>query len=97
MTMSTHTQDSPKYQDDIDALRLEITHLERDIRDAVADADGEHDNEDYISVLCQRRDEAQTKLKDIEAAGESGWADLKYGLRNAWVATRNRLAKIVPH
>lgn len=92
--MITKEQYAQEHQTEIDALNREIENLEVEIREAEADADGDNDNKEYILVLYQHREDAKTKLAEIQAAGDNGWEDLKYGLRHTWMAAKSRLAKI---
>ena len=93
--MITKEQYVQKHQTEIDDLSIEIEHLGTEINAAEADAEGEHDNKDYIRVLNQHRDEAKTKLAEIQAAGDNGWEDVKYGLKHTWMAMKESFAKII--
>jgi len=92
--MITKEQYAQKHQAEIDALSAEIENLEIEIKDTQADVEGEPDNKDYLFVLCQHRDEVKTKLAEIQAAGDDGWEDFKYGLRHTWMVMKDSFAKI---
>ncbi len=47
--------------------------------------------EKQIEVLRGRRDEARSKLKELESAGEGAWEDLKAGVELAWDAVSEAL------
>jgi hypothetical protein len=95
ITMITKEQYAQKHQTEIDELSIEIEYLGIEINAAEADADGEHDNKDYIHVLRQRHDENKAKLAEIQAAGDNGWEDVKYGLKHTWITMKESFAKII--
>lgn len=62
---------------DIDALKAKADSAE-------ADARAEYHKQ--LETLRTRRDDARSKLHELEAAGENAWEDLKAGVEMAWDA-----------
>lgn len=66
-----------RWNAEIDALMVKADTVE-------ANARAEYRKQ--IEVLRGRRDEARSKLKELESAGEGAWEDLKVGVELAWDA-----------
>ena len=86
--MTIKEQYAQKHQAEIDALSMEIENLETEIKEFEADTKANANNEKHINVLRRHRDEAKAKLTDLQAAGDDGWEDVKYGLKHTWMSMK---------
>jgi len=62
--------------------RAEIDKLEARFDGARADA--ELETKQKITELKRMRDKAESKLRELEGAGENAWQDMRAGLEKAW-------------
>jgi hypothetical protein len=53
-----------------------------------ATADMKIDYNETIDVLQRRQEEVKKQLKELQAAGDAAWEDLKIGLEKAWFEVR---------
>ncbi len=75
-----------KLKAQLDEWNAELDKLQARLRGARADA--KIDYEKQIKTLRQQRDEATTKLAEIQEASEDAWEDLKQGMENTWTALK---------
>jgi uncharacterized coiled-coil DUF342 family protein len=67
--------------------RLDQWNADIDTLKAKADSAGTEARAEYhkqLDVLRSKRDEARSKLHELESSGESAWEDLKAGVEMAW-------------
>lgn len=93
--MMTKEQYVQKHQSEIDALNAEIENLETEIKEAGVEIEAKANNEEHVNVLRRHRDEAKAKLADLQAAGDDGWEDFKYGLAHTWMAIKDNFARML--
>ena len=89
--MITKEQYAQKQQTEVDTLSAEIENLAAEIKEA----EEKDDSEGHVNVFRQHRDEAKTTLTEIQAAGDDGLEDFKYGLKHTWMAMKDNFAKIM--
>ena len=73
-----------KRKAEIDKWNAELESLEAKITAAGADAKAKLEHEEHIKALRQKRDEAKSKLAEIQAAGDDTWEGLKDGVEGIW-------------
>ena len=66
----------------LDEWNAQIDELEAKARQARAQA--AHKHQERIAELKRKRDQAQGKLKEIQAASEGAWEGLKLGAEQIW-------------
>ena len=67
--------------------KLDQWNADIDTLKAKADSAGTEARTEYhkqLETLRSKRDEARSKLNELETAGESAWEDLKAGVEMAW-------------
>jgi hypothetical protein len=89
--MSTKDQYVEKGQAEIDKWNAEIENLGVKI---TADAEAKLEHEEHMNALRQKRDEAKTRLAEIQAAGDDKWEDLKDGLESIWTSIKDGFEKV---
>ena len=73
-----------KQEAEIDKWNDEIEDLNARITAADADNEAKLEHKANIDALRQKRDEARSKLTEIEDADDDRWEGLKDGLENIW-------------
>ena len=80
--MTTKDEFVRKMHTKLDQWNAEIDSLKAKADTAEADARAEYNKQ--LEILRSKRDDARSKLHELEAAGESAWEDLKAGVELAW-------------
>ena len=50
-----------------------------------------------LDDLCKKRDDANARLKELQASSEGAWKELKAGADSAWAAMREAFDKARTH
>lgn len=66
----------------IDEWNADIDKIEAKAKQAAASAQAEY--QEMLTELRKRRDEANVKLRELQATNESAWSDMRVGFEKAW-------------
>lgn len=80
--MITRDEFVRKMHDKLDQWNAEIDALKAKADKAETEARVEYHKQ--LDTLRSKRDDARSKLNELESAGENAWEDLKAGVEMAW-------------
>ena len=80
-----------KLKSKLDEWNADIGKLEAKADKAEAEAKIEYHKQ--IADLRSRRKEVEAKIRELQAAGEGAWEDLKQGLENSWEILKTSFKK----
>ena len=78
---------------EIDKWHDEIEDLDTKIMVADADAKAKLEHKEHLMSLRLKRDEARTRLAEIEAADDDRWEGLRDGLEDFWSSIKYNFEK----
>ncbi len=93
--MTTRNEYVEQLKSKLDEWNHEITHWEEKARAKKNDLTINY--EMTLDDLRKKRDDANVKLKELQASSENAWQDLKAGADSAWAAMREAFDKARTH
>jgi len=82
--MTSRDQYLEQFKTRLDEWNAEIDKLEKNARDAQADAKTRYEKQ--LSELREMRDDAQKRLAEMQAASSEAWDAMAKGAEKAWQA-----------
>lgn len=93
--MTTRNEYVEQLKQNLDHWNVELAKWEEKAR--VARVDMRIEYEMQLEALRKHREEATTKLKEVQASSEEAWKDLMAGADTAWAAMRDAFDKATSH
>lgn len=89
--MSLKDEYIAKLKAQLDEWSAEIDELE--VKAHLAKADAKDKYQEQLAVLKTKRDEAKSKVNELQGAAEDAWEELKKGGEEAWEAITKAVAE----
>lgn len=93
--MLTRKEYVEELKNKLDTLNTDLAKWEEKVRGAKTDLTIDYQMK--LEELRKLREEAASKLKDVQASSEEAWRDLKAGADAAWAAMREAFDKARTH